>query len=667
MRGLLIFLVLVVLCSNSAQAANPVSELLERKERGASRHFRFEISDPNSADDFFEIESQGSKIYIGGNSWINIARGLNYYLAEYAGVYIGFDTKSIKLPKLPKVNQKITRSTDVLWRYSASIEANSYSTPFWSKNDWQRYIDYLALRGVNAELVTTGVSEVWSRALLKAGYSREEIQKFIPNSAFEGLWLAESNPSEGITPPEYTLSRSQLGAEIVEMCKKWGMDVMLYGYNSNLIENAPEELEGLYYKYLTEIYGTTKLYYIPTPKEKERATKILSAIESTSNGAQWVVPTTAKDTPSAVLLDELPRSSVIVLDSWAEVAPQWGTLNSQWLRKDSFLGHQWVYGIKNNFTPSMGVYGAIGRMVDNYYVAKSSDAGYFMIGVGSTSNVLGEDEVITDLLYSLPWYSKEELNKKEWFTEYLKLRYSSDAVEIAEAAEKLYSTLYSAPRDTMQRGSSESVFAATPALVVNNVSPRGTTTPYYDTQEMVNALELLSGARTAYLNAYFKKDMVRLGFRALSDYANELLVEIQRAFDLGDKEKFTQKSNIFLRTIILADNLLNSHSGSLVGVWINSAMTQGKDTWQREWLRASAKIMVEQEALVMAGVLSDVYATRWSDFFDYITRNERLPLLEDYSTVNKDWLESKTSYPIAPPTVTKECIDEILELIIGDF
>ncbi len=656
-------MVLVVFCSNGAQAANPVSELLERKERGASRHFRFEISDPSSADDFFEIESQGSKIYIGGNSWINIARGLNYYLTEYAGIYIGFDTKSIKLPKLPKVNQKITRSTDVLWRYSASVEANSYSTPFWSKNDWQRYIDYLALRGVNAELVTTGVSEVWSRALLKAGYSRQEIQKFIPNSAFEGLWLAEQEPSEGITTPEYTLSRSQLGAEIVEMCKNWGMDVMLYGYNSNLIENAPEELEGLYYKYLTEIYGTTKLYYIPTPKEKERATKILSTIENTSNGAQWVVPTTTKDTPSAVLLEELPRSSVIVLDSWGEVAPQWGTLNSPWLRKDGFLGHQWVYGIKNNFTPSMGMYGAIGRMVDNYYVAKSSDAGYFMIGVGSTSNVLGEDEVVTDLLYSLPWYSKEELNKKEWFTEYLKLRYSSDAVEITEAAEKLYSTLYSAPRDTMQRGSSESVFAATPALVVSNVSLRGTTTPYYDTQEMVNALELLSGAKTAYFNSYFKKDIIRLGFRALSDYANELLVEIQRAFDLGDKEKFIEKSNIFLRTIILADNLLNSHSGSLVGVWINSAMTQGKDTWQREWLRASAKIMVEQESMVKGGVLSDLYATRWSDFFDYITRNERLPLMDDYSTVNKDWLESKTAYPIAPPTVTKECIDEIIKLI----
>ena len=85
--------------------ANPVDELIERIDKGASAKFKTQLV--KSDKDFFELDQQGQKVVIRGNSWVNIASGLNWYLKYYAGVHLSLNQMQAKLPAvLPKVIKK---------------------------------------------------------------------------------------------------------------------------------------------------------------------------------------------------------------------------------------------------------------------------------------------------------------------------------------------------------------------------------------------------------------------------------------------------------------------------------------------------------------------------------------------------------------------------------
>ena len=66
--------------------ANPVDELLERIDKGASAKFKTQLVKSNK--DFFELDQQGTKVVVRGNTWVNIASGVNWYLKYYAGIHL---------------------------------------------------------------------------------------------------------------------------------------------------------------------------------------------------------------------------------------------------------------------------------------------------------------------------------------------------------------------------------------------------------------------------------------------------------------------------------------------------------------------------------------------------------------------------------------------------
>ena len=56
--------------------ANPVDDLLERIDKGASA--KFKIEKVKSQKDFFELDQAGKKVVVRGNNWVNIASGVNW-------------------------------------------------------------------------------------------------------------------------------------------------------------------------------------------------------------------------------------------------------------------------------------------------------------------------------------------------------------------------------------------------------------------------------------------------------------------------------------------------------------------------------------------------------------------------------------------------------------
>ena len=64
--------------------ANPVDDLLNRMDAGAARKFITELQPSDT--DFFELSQRGGKVCVKGNTWVNIATGVNWYLKHHAGI-----------------------------------------------------------------------------------------------------------------------------------------------------------------------------------------------------------------------------------------------------------------------------------------------------------------------------------------------------------------------------------------------------------------------------------------------------------------------------------------------------------------------------------------------------------------------------------------------------
>ncbi len=156
--------------------ANPIKGLLERIEPGTSKKFIIQLQ-KNADTDFFELDQKGNKIVVRGNTYVNIASGLNWYLKYYAGIHLSWNNMTAKLPaSLPPVTKPERHETDLSLRYDFNYCTYSYTMAFWDWARWEKEIDWMALHGINLPLAAVGQECVWRNILAKLGYTKRRNQ-----------------------------------------------------------------------------------------------------------------------------------------------------------------------------------------------------------------------------------------------------------------------------------------------------------------------------------------------------------------------------------------------------------------------------------------------------------------------------------------------------------
>ena len=185
----LIVCIFALLLSVQALGSNPVIGLLERIDKGASKKFYVERVD-SARQDFFEVYNKGERIAVRGNSYISIAAGINWYLKYVAHIHLSWNCMQAKLPSvMPPVKEPIRRMTSYPLRYYLNYCTFSYSSAFWDWSRWQQEIDWMAIHGINVCLQIVGTDVVWRNTLLRLGYSKEDVNKYVAGSGFQAWWL----------------------------------------------------------------------------------------------------------------------------------------------------------------------------------------------------------------------------------------------------------------------------------------------------------------------------------------------------------------------------------------------------------------------------------------------------------------------------------------------
>ena len=678
--------------------ANPVDDLLNRIDKGASRKFKTVLV--KSDKDFFEIDqakgktsTQGSPIIIRGNSWVNIAAGVNWYLKHYAGIHISWNNMTAKLPnQLPTVKQKERHETNLKLRYDFNYCTFSYSMAFWDWNRWQKEIDWMALHGINMPLAIVGEECVWRNMLLKLGYTEEEVGQFIAGPAFLAWW--EMNNLEGWGGPlplNWYKQQETLQKRILSRMKELGMKPVLPGYcgmmphdakqklglnvtdggkwngyqrPSNLSPTDPRfaEIADLYYKELTRLYGKADYYSMDPFHESNDDASIdygksgqvlMAAMKRANAQAKWVVQGWTEN-PRPQMIKDLKVGDLLILDLFSECRPMFGG-PSIWKREGGYGQHQWLFCLLENFGANVGLHGRMDQLLNNFYLATHSSS---LKGWGFTMEGSENNPVMFELMSELPWRA-EKTTKEDWVKEYCFARYGVHDENIEKAWNILAQSIYNCPMGNNQQGPHESIFCGRPSLNNFQASSWSKMHNYYDPADTREAAILMTSVADKYRgNNNFEYDLVDICRQALADQGRRQYLKTIADYQAFARQDFNKDSQRFLDMILLQDKLLGTRSEFRLGHWTEEARNLGKTAAEKDQYEWNARVQIttwgnrtcaDQGGLrdyahkEWQGLLKDFYYKRWSIYMQALNDQMDASQKVDYEALGGGKNANKTA------------------------
>lgn len=712
-----LLILLACLCFPFAQLwSNPVHDLLERIDPGASKKFIIQVKKGSS--DFFELDQKGDKVVIRGNNYVNIATGLNWYLKYYAGIHLSWNGMTAELPEsLPKVSTPVRKETNLSLRYDFNYCTYSYTMAFWDWKRWEKEIDWMALHGINLPLAVVGQECVWKNMLEKLGYTKEEINKFIAGPAFLAWWAMNNLEGwGGPNPDSWYTQQEALQKKILKRMREYGIEPVFPGYsgmvphdaNKKLGLNVTEpalwngftrpafllptdsrfnEIASLYYKELEKLFGKANYYSMDPFHELEDAGSVdfdaagkavLKAMKNVNPKATWVIQGWTEN-PRPEMIKNLNNGDILILDLFSECRPMWG-IPSIWKREKGYEQHDWLFCMIENFGGNVGLHGRMDQLLNNFYLTKNNPLAAHLKGIGLTMEGSENNPVMFELMCELPW-RPEKFTKEEWLKDYLFARYGVRDEKITQAWSILADGIYNCPFGNNQQGPHESIFCGRPGLNNFQTSSWSKMQNYYDPTSTEAAARLMLEVADKYKgNNNFEYDLVDIVRQSLSDRGRIVYNQTIADFKSFDKKSFATHSQEFLNILLAQDRLLGTRSEFRVGRWIEQARNLGTTPEEKDLYEWNARVQIttwgnrvcandgglrDYAHKEWNGLLKDFYYKRWAAYWQTLQDVlDGKPMVElDYYAMEEPWTLAHNPYASQPEgdcvSVAKEVFNKV--------
>lgn len=693
-----LLILLACLCFPFAQLwSNPVHDLLERIDPGASKKFIIQVKKGSS--DFFELDQKGDKVVIRGNNYVNIATGLNWYLKYYAGIHLSWNGMTAELPEsLPKVSTPVRKETNLSLRYDFNYCTYSYTMAFWDWERWEKEIDWMALHGINLPLAVVGQECVWKNMLEKLGYTKEEINKFIAGPAFLAWWAMNNLEGwGGPNPDSWYTQQEALQKKILKRMREYGIEPVFPGYsgmvphdaNKKLGLNVTEpalwngftrpafllptdsrfnEIASLYYKELEKLFGKANYYSMDPFHELEDAGSVdfdaagkavLKAMKNVNPKATWVIQGWTEN-PRPEMIKNLNNGDILILDLFSECRPMWG-IPSIWKREKGYEQHDWLFCMIENFGGNVGLHGRMDQLLNNFYLTKNNPLAAHLKGIGLTMEGSENNPVMFELMCELPW-RPEKFTKEEWLKDYLFARYGVRDEKITQAWSILADGIYNCPFGNNQQGPHESIFCGRPGLNNFQASSWSKMQNYYDPTSTEAAARLMLEVADKYKgNNNFEYDLVDIVRQSLSDRGRIVYNQTIADFKSFDRKSFAAHSQEFLNILLAQDRLLGTRSEFRVGRWIEQARNLGTTPEEKDLYEWNARVQIttwgnrvcandgglrDYAHKEWNGLLKDFYYKRWAAYWQTLQDVlDGKPMVElDYYAMEEPWTLAHNPY-----------------------
>lgn len=661
---------LVVICQIRAEDTNitTMRKMTQRLFPQQASFFDFRLLNDTSTDTF-TIKSEGNKIIISGNNANSMAVGLNHYLKNYCLTTISwYKDDPIELPKtLPNIPAEVTIKANVPTRFFLNYCTFGYSMTWWKWSDWEHFIDWMALNGINMPLAITGQEAIWYKVWSKLGLTDEEIRGYFTGPAHLP-WHRMCNLDgwQSPLPKEWLSSQAELQEQIVAREREFNMQPVLPAFaghvpaalkrvypnikTSRVSEwggfadqyrctflNPMDSLYAIIQKeYLTEqtrLYGTNHIYGIDPFNEIDppswdadslgmMAKHIYESVAAVDPEAIWLQMTwlfyaDIKHWTTARIksyLRSVPQDKLILLDYFCEYT-------EIWKQTDSYFGQPYLWCYLGNFGGNSFLSGPV-KLVSERLADALKNGGSNLKGVGSTLEGIDLNQFMYEFVLDKAWNSGQ--TDKEWFLKLADRRTSKVSPEARKAWEILADKVYIQPAQVGQG----TLTNARPCLKGNG---HWTTKPTieYQPKDLVEAWRLLLSVKDCQRDSY-EFDLVNIGRQVLGNYFNVVRDEFTLAYEAGDIMMMKNRGDKMREILTDLDKLVSCHPTFSLNKWITDARDMGHDAASKNYYEMNARSLItiwgdsyhltDYANRSWAGLTNQYYSVRWDRFINEVIK-----------------------------------------------
>ncbi|TKG94400.1 alpha-N-acetylglucosaminidase [Puteibacter caeruleilacunae] len=695
-------------CTEESAEVNSMNQLVERLVPELSGKVIFKTID-TSESDVFELSTSKNKLIIKGNSQLSMAVGLNYYLKYYCNTHISwYAGNAIHLPEnLPMIDGVVKKEAKVKNRFFLNYCTFGYTMPWWDWNDWEHFIDWMALNGVNMPLAITGQEAIWYKVWKQFGLNDKQIRGYFTGPAHLP-WHRMSNLDhwEGPLPQSWLDNQLLLQKKIVTRERELGMTPVLPAFAGHVPSALSEvhadakvsklgfwggfedqyrssflspidplfpKIQKAFLEEQTKAFGTDHIYGAdpfnevePPSWEPEYLANVSSTIynsmidvdpDATWLQMSWIFYFERKHWTNErieAMLNAVPQNKMMLLDYYCENTEVWRMTNS-------FYEQPYIWCYLGNFggnTMLAGNLDVVNSRMDSALV----DGGSNLQGIGSTLEAFDVNPIMYDFVFEKAWGITNTTD--QWVKKWADRRIGDENEDMRKAWSLLYKNVYNKPGRLGQG----TLTNARPSL---HGSGNWTTDPHIDyaNEELFKAWALMLRAAEEYkgvVSPALKYDIVNVGRQVLGNHFNALRDEFTNAYEAQSLNEAKRVGEEMIDLLNDLELLLSTESFFLLGHWIEDARTFGKDETEADYYEKNARTIVttwggKAQSLndyanrTWSGLVKGYYKVRWEMFIDDAIKAlevhkafDENAFFEKVTSFEVEWINGKEKYNSAP-------------------
>ena len=665
MKNILLRFAMMVVTMSAAAIGVPDSRLgdvgqakalASRLSPALAAKVEFHHIDAEQGRDVFTLESRGSKVAIGGNNAGSMAVGLNRYLNRYCKVTVSwYADVAVTLPKaLPDVPKAERVTARVPQRFFLNYCTWGYTMPFWQWRDWERFIDWMALNGVNLPLAITGQEAVWYNVWTRLGMTDKQVRDYFTGPAYLP-WHRMANIDGwcGPLPKEWLEGQTALQQRIVERERALNMrpvlpafaghvpgalrdlfpdaDIQALGswagfdnqyrtYFLNSEDPLYSRIQRLFLEEQTRLFGTDHIYGIdpfnevdPPSFEPEYLNKVskhiyesLTAVDPEAEWLQmaWFLYYQRKDYTqerTRAMLTGVPQGKMTMLDYYCEY-------KEMWREHEGFYGQPFIWCYLGNFGGNTNVQGRVkeaGQRIERAL----AECGDNLVGIGSTLEGLDVQQFPYEYILEKAWnFAKTD----EQVINELADRHAGTVSQPAREAWKL---LYDSVLDITPGNFAAPLPCSYPALGKESRAVK------YNPQDLLAVWDHLLAQDKVTTDA-MAIDLIWVGRQLLGDLFLTEKQAVDKAYQQKDKNAFFAHSDVLYEILSDLDNLNSHHPHATLDNWLQQARDLGKSPQVKDYYEMNARRLIttwggslnDYACRNWNGLMWDYYAKRWENY-----------------------------------------------------
>lgn len=693
----MLFFFMAVTTVQAEKNEKAAKALTERLIPTVVDHFIFQKIDSDNGKDVFEIESVDGKIHIRGNSANSMATGLNHYLKYCCKTTVSwYADDPVELPAtLPTVPEKIRIKARMDKRFFLNYCTFGYTMPWWQWRDWERFIDWMALNGINMPLAITGQEAIWLHVWKKLGLDEKDIKNYFTGPAHLA-WHRMTNFDyfQGPLPDSYLEHQEKLQRAIVTRERELNMKPVLPAFAGHVPEALkkvyPEAkinrmsswggfqdkyrsffldpldplfpvIQKAFLKEQTRLYGTDHIYgadpfneiQSPSWEPDYLATvsrTIYQTITQVDPDASWLQMTWLfyfdrqhwTGPRIDAFVNGVPKNKMILLDYYAE--------NTEiWKRTESYYGQPYLWCYLGNFggnTMMTGNLRETGKRIENVY----RNGGTNFWGIGSTLESFDVNPFMYEYVFEKAW--EKNIDDDQWITALADRRFGQSDPQIRNAWNELLNKVYI-----------ENAFLGQGPLTNARPTLKGsgtwTVNPHtaYKNQDLFRIWELLLQGRDKSTRDTYVFDVVNTGRQVISNYFLQVRDHFTNAYERKDSKELLERGMEMTEILSDLDLLLSCHKTFSFGRWIRAAEAFGTTETEKEYYKKNARTLLttwgekgqslnDYANRSWSGLTRSYYAPRWQvfvqDVYQAVKTNKEFDehaFREKMYELEADWME----------------------------